>query len=457
LDFHAIVAKRGRQTTASDQCAGDHHFIRLIEAKDILTNSLTLSRPAPRLSRAWIAAILLPLLLVVAGIVYAQIEGDRGIPPVASGGDFEVSGVEVDASGKNAQEARSNAWREAQRKGWQKLWMQTNRSGAAPKLSDSVLDGIVSAIVVEYEQIGPRRYIATLGVLFDRARAGELLGVSGSVLRSAPMLVIPIYVSGGSAQTFENRTPWQAAWARYRTSESIVDYIRPHGSGADSLLVNAAQSGRRSRTWWRLILDQFGAADVVVPVAHVERQYPGGPITGRFAARFGPDSRLLGSFTLRARNSDGLNAMLDEAIQRLDRIYAGAVRSGELRPDSSLIIEKPVEIVEELLDESLAEDVPLEAGGLTSGPQIISIQFDTPDVAAVQAGERLVRGIPGVQSANTASLALGGTSVMQVNANIDIDALRGALEARGWRVQQGAGVLRISRAQAPAAAPGGGG
>lgn len=194
-----------------------------------------------------------------------------------------------------------------------------------------------------------------------------------------------------------------------------------------------------------------------MPVAHIERQYPGGPITGRFAARFGPDSRLLGSFTLRARNSDGLNAMLDEAIQRLDRIYAGAVRSGELRPDSSLIIEKPVEIVEELLDESLAEDVPLEAGGLTSGPQIISIQFDTPDVAAVQAGERLVRGIPGVQSANTASLALGGTSVMQVNANIDIDALRGALEARGWRVQQGAGVLRISRAQAPAAAPGGGG
>jgi hypothetical protein len=368
-----------------------------------------------------------------------------------------VSGVSVDASGKNAQEARSNAWRDAQRKGWQKLWSQMNRSGAAPKLSDSALDGIVSAIVVENEQIGPRRYIAKLGVLFDRARAGELLGVSGAVLRSAPMLVVPIYVSGGSAQTFENRTPWQAAWARYRTSESIVDYIRPHGSGADSLLVNAAQSGRRSRTWWRLILDQFGAADVVVPVAHIERQYPGGPITGRFAARFGPDSRLLGSFSLRARNSDGLNAMLDEAIKRLDRIYAGAVRSGELRPDSSLIIEKPVEIVEELLDESLAEEMPIDSTGLTAGPQIISIQFETPDVAAVQAGERMLRSIPGVQSASTASLALGGTSVMQASVTIDIDALRGALEARGYRVQQGAGVLRISRPTAAAPAPGGGG
>ena len=419
-----------------------------------MTTSLPLQRPAPRFSRAWIAFALFALLLGAGALVYAQIEGDRGIPPIASGGDFEVSGVKVDGSGKNADEARSNAWRDAQRKGWQKLWSQMNRSGAAPKLSDSALDGIVSAIVVENEQIGPRRYIATLGVLFDRARAGELLGVSGSILRSAPMLVVPIYISGGSAQTFENRTPWQAAWARYRTAESIVDYIRPYGSGADSLLLNAAQSGRRSRTWWRVILDQFGAADVVIPVVQIERQYPGGPITGRFAARFGPDSRLLGTFTLRARSSDGLAAMLDQGIRRLDRIYAGAVRSGELRPDSSLIIEKPVEIIEEMLDETAASDIPVESGGLTPAAQTISIQFDTPDVAAVQAGERLVRGIPGVISASTASLALGGTSVMQVNAEIDIDALRGALEARGYRVQQGAGVLRISRA---AAAPGGGG
>ena len=422
-----------------------------------MITSLPLNRPALARPRVWIAFALLALLLGAGALVYAQIEGDRGIPPIASGGDFEVSGVKVDASGKNAQEARSNAWRDAQRKGWQKLWSQMNRSGAAPKLSDSALDGIVSAIVVENEQIGPRRYIATLGVLFDRARAGELLGVSGSVLRSAPMLVVPIYISGGAAQTFENRTPWQAAWARYRTAESIVDYIRPYGSGADSLLLNAAQSGRRSRTWWRLILDQFGAADVVIPVVEIERQYPGGPITGRFAARFGPDSRLLGRFTLRARSSDGLAAMLDEGIKRLDRIYAGAVRSGELRPDSSLIIEKPVEIVEEMLDDTLAEDIPVESGGLSTGAQTISVQFETPDVAAVQAGERLLRGIPGVISASTASLALGGTSVMQVNAQIDIDALRGALEARGYRVQQGAGVLRISRPAAAPAAPGGGG
>ena len=38
-------------------------------------------------------------------------------------------------------------------------------------------DGLVlSPIVVEQEQIGPNRYIATLGVLFDGARRGESAG-----------------------------------------------------------------------------------------------------------------------------------------------------------------------------------------------------------------------------------------------------------------------------------------
>ena len=41
------------------------------------------------------------------------------------------------------------------------------------------LDQIVSSINVEHEQIGPNRYIANLGILFDRARAAQFLGVEG--------------------------------------------------------------------------------------------------------------------------------------------------------------------------------------------------------------------------------------------------------------------------------------
>ena len=127
-------------------------------------------------------------LALLAGLggaaLVAQIEGDRGIPPIASNGDFEIRGIEVNVSGDNAEDARSNGWREAQRKGWEKLWASNGSGGAAPGLDDATLDSMVSAIVVENEQIGPRRYIARLGVIFDRTRTSERLGMTGARARS---------------------------------------------------------------------------------------------------------------------------------------------------------------------------------------------------------------------------------------------------------------------------------
>ena len=128
-----------------------------------------------------------------ANAVEVLFEGaDRGIPPIDSASTFEVTGIKVDVLAANGEKAREEGWREAQQKGWKALWAKTNQRpvSEAPTLSDSTLDNLVSSIVVEREQIGPNRYIATLGVLFDRTRAGELLGFAGQVRRSAPMLLI---------------------------------------------------------------------------------------------------------------------------------------------------------------------------------------------------------------------------------------------------------------------------
>ncbi len=393
------------------------------------------------------------LALGCGAIAFAQIEGDRGVAPVSSNGDFEVSGVEVNVAGKSAQDAREAGWREAQRKGWAKLWQQSKGRGGAPALSDSALDAIVSAIVVEEEQIGPRRYIAKLGVLFDRARAAQILGVRGNRARSAPMLVVPVMWSGGSAQVFESRTDWQKAWARFRTADSRIDYVRPTGGGSDSLLLNAGQVERRGRIWWRLILDQFGAADVITPIARLERQWPGGPIVGKFTARYGPDNRFLESFQLRVANSDGLDAMLNEAVKRFDDIYSAALSRGTLRPDSSLVIEDPDAKEEEEAEET-EEQVETVTQSASSGTEptppaasatTVSIQIATPDAGAVTAAQGALRGVPGVTSVNIGSVAIGGTSVMRVSYSGTIDGLRTALQSQGWQVQQGGNVLRISR------------
>ncbi len=396
--------------------------------------------------------------VAVAGVsVVAQIEGgERGVAPIDSSGSFEVGGVGVDVVGKSADAARLRGWREAQRKGWQLLWQRTH-GGGAPGLSDGALDGIVSGIIIEDEQIGPNRYIARLGVMFDRVRAGQILGVSGSVRRSAPLLVVPVQWSGGFAQSFETRTEWQKAWARFRTSGSSIDYVRVAGTGADPLLLNAGQMGRPGRKWWRTLLDQYGAADVLVPQVRLERAWPGGPVTGYFSARYGPDNRLLQSFALRVQSSAGLPKLMDEGVRRIDEIYAMALASGSLRPDTSLIIEQPIDVegieddvLANVMSGVIAETVAGSAPPVeTSAPATIvkqfTIQFDTPDVGSVGSAESAVRNIPGIKSATTSSLALGGVSVMRVAFDGDADMLRVALSARGYRVQESGGVFRIRR------------
>jgi len=393
------------------------------------------------------------LALGLAGLgaaVIAQIEGgDRGVAPIDSSSDFEVSGIKVDVAAKTADAARYGGWREAQRQGWRLLWSNVH-GGPAPGLSDSALDSIVAGIVVDNEQVGPNRYIATLGVLFDRVRAGQILGVSGSSIRSAPLLVIPVQWSGGTPQSFETRTEWQKAWARFRTGGSSIDYVRPSGTGADPLLLNYGQTGRPGRRWWRMLLDQYGAADVLVPQVRLERMWPGGPVIGHFSARFGPDSRPLSNFVLRVGSSAGIPQMMDEGVRRMDQMFAQALADGRLRPDSSLVIEQPVDA-----DALATEDVPgleatdtsetIDAGTAIAGTATFSVQYETPDVASVGSTEAAVRGIAGVRSASTGSLALGGISVMRVTYAGDMAALKAALSARGFRVQEGGGALRISR------------
>ena len=399
------------------------------------------------------AGIVLALALGAFGIerLIAQIEADRGIIPVASTSDIEIAGIEVNATGKNAEDARLNGWQEAARKAWAKA--------GGPAIADGQLQAMVAAVVIEREQVGPRRYIATLTVVFDRARAGQFIGGTGGqsgIARSAPLLIIPVLYSGGVAQVYEIKGPWQRAWAEFRAGASPVDYVRPVGSGGDSLLITAGQPQRRSRAWWRNLLNQFGAADVIMPEARLERQWPGGPVQGTFTARFGPDNTFLDTFTLTASDEAALPKMLGEAVARLDQIYTRALAEGRLKPDPTLNMSQGIDpaLAALIAAGQTAQPAasPDAAATPTAAPTVapvetrtFTVQFASPDAAAVDAALGAVRASPGVKGAATTSLAMGGTSVMRVTFEGELNALADALRARGYRVTVGNNALSIRR------------
>ena len=74
-----------------------------------------------------------------------------------------------------------------------------------------------------------------------------------------------------------------------------------------------------------------------------------------------------------------------------------------------------------------------------------TVQFATPNAALVDASVAAVRSAAGVRGAATSSIAIGGTSVMRVSFAGDVNALAEALRARGFQVNNVAGILVIRR------------
>ena len=392
-------------------------------------------------------------MLAIVGIgggLYAQLEsGDRGILPLDSSGVLEVGGIHVDVGGATAEAARYAGWRIAQREGFKALWAKANGRppSEAPSLDDATLDGLVSSISVEREQIGPSRYIATLGVLFDRSRAAGLVGMAGDLRRSAPMLLIPITITGGTQTSLETRNAWQRAWAGFRTSTSAIDYVRPSGMGVDPLLINAAQTDRPGRRWWRNIIDYYGAADILVAEVQLHRLYPGGPAVAHFVARHGADGEVIGSFEATDHNGGDLSALMNTGVQKMDALFTTALGEGRLGRDRSL-------------DPPVAPPPPIEetadaATKVVAPAQSFTLLVTTPDAATFSAAMAQIRAVPGIDGVTETSVAIGSTSSVSASYHGDLAALKAALAASGWSVADIGGQLRLSRALAPPVPPAG--
>jgi len=391
--------------------------------------------------RLVVSMLLLLAVLGIGGIAYSQLESaDRGILPLDSSGTLEISGIHVDVGGEDAMSARYAGWKIAQRQGFKALWAKMHNApiSQAPNIPDSTLDDIVTSINVEREQIGPNRYIADLGVLFDRARAAAFLGVEGGeVRRSVPMLLIPVTVTAGTETSVELKNAWQRAWAQFRTSQSSIDYVRISGLGVDPMLVNAAQTERPGRGWWRNIIDLYGAADVLVAEVQLQRSYPGGPAKATFIAHHGPDNEVVGGFALTSQ-SGNVAALMAEGARRMDILFSNALAAGKLVRDSSLDLPAPPPLP--------VEEKPIETKPLNA-TNAFQIQIDSGgDVNVYNFGMAHLRTMGGITSATPQLINPTGTSYVLVNYAGSINQLAAVLGGRGWAVSASGSVVKIKSA-----------
>lgn len=363
-------------------------------------------------------------------------------------GAYKIGGIAVDVVAANPGAARAAAYQAAQRKAWPLLWnrLTGDAPATAPRLGDGAIEAMVAGVEVQSERFSMTRYIGRLAIVFDRGRAGAYLG--GTIgAEAAPMLLLPVTYDGGVRTVYQARTPWIAAWQRFRDAASAIDYVVVSGNAGDNVLLTAYQTRRSDRTLWRNILSRFHTADVLTSEVVLDRSYPGGPVAALFIARHGPDAIELGRVRLRTGTAAGLDAMLDEGVRQVDAIYVRALRDGRLRHEKGLLTE-----LEPLV--SAAPDIGAPAGLVATGG--IEVSVVTPDAAAWTATEALLRGTPTVTGVALTSLSLGGTSRVVVRFAETGDMLAYQLDQRGLRLVPAEGGTLLRRKQpgdAPIARP----
>ena len=377
-------------------------------------------RRARATTRLVIRALLLFLVLAVATPALAQETGGGGAA-------YVIGGIPVDTSAKTTYDARMAAYRIARAKAWPLLWNRLTGQAAnsAPHYDDGTLQQMVAGIEIEGERFSATRYIATLGVVFDRARASAHFAGTAGALHSGPMLLLPVFTDAGARTLYQVKTPWITAWTRFSEGLSPIDYVIASGSAGDNVLLTSYQTQRSDRPLWRNILSRFGAVDVLIAEVRLRRSYPGGPVAASFIARHGPDGTVLGSFDLATSSEAGLDALLDQGVRRIDQVYSNALRSGQLTSDADLSAE---------LDPILSSSPDIAGAAVDLSGASIEADVATPDAKIWGELETALRATPTVTSVTLSSLSLGGTSHIQIGYADTLEVLRYRLDQRGLRL-----------------------
>lgn len=221
------------------------------------------------------------------------------VPATAADADlFTVRAVAVDATAETAPAARDRAVAEGRRQAFKRLvdrLVPASDAARIPAPTDAELQRMVLGFEVANERSSAVRWIADLTLAFDPNAVRSVLRSAGAPYaetRSLPVLVIPLYETGGETILWKEPNPWRSAWYELPPQDGLVPFVVPYGDVADIRDLSPEQAVAGDVDALMRIAERYGARDTVVVTA---RPRAGGAIE-LAVQRLGPsgtDSTML--------------------------------------------------------------------------------------------------------------------------------------------------------------------
>jgi hypothetical protein len=185
------------------------------------------------------------------------------------------SEVTVEATGKDAAEARANAMARANPDALKDLLNKLAAPGQADVIVTALdvkkLNSLVRGTEVLEEKIGDKSYRARLQVTFDADEVSNLIneyGLGGAneavPTKTSSFLFLTAYEEDGATMMWEERNPWRAAWRNYGLENNTGDIVVPYGDNNDQSVVSEKNIATVTYATLAPLAIRYGVSDIVI-------------------------------------------------------------------------------------------------------------------------------------------------------------------------------------------------
>jgi hypothetical protein len=301
---------------------------------------------------------------------------------------FQVSGIPVDATAKDAVTARSQALEQGKRAGLERLMhrlVPAEEQNLLPSVGDLNIERYVRNFEITSEELSSTRYIAQLTVGYEPDAVRDLLqsaGVSFAQARSEPIVVLPLYEGPDGARLWPDSNPWWQAWEQNLEPERLLRLVLPLGDLEDMSSLSVEQVQARDRAALMGLARRYNSEDALVvttrsvgpappagtPAEDASAQGP--PTVQVTMDRIGRTEQVNPPETVRARPDQTLEDLLGEVVRGLQNSLDERWKSANLlRLDQAGIMVVDIPIT------ALSDWVGINKG-LESLPEVSQVEVD---------------------------------------------------------------------------------